>query len=171
MLLSCQQHFNALLDDNGPEQTMSGGTPVPVAHYFADLRATVALLFLTWPLARGHTATPDLAAALDRAYRHRRAVALPLMNTAGKRHSSRPYTVPPDDALTSGAALDTAARLLGAPDHAEACTRIAPLFAQLHRTNPALSSYLRRPTWISASLRAVAENHGLGGNISTAAIG
>ncbi|MEU7205916.1 TniQ family protein [Streptomyces sp. NPDC045470] len=159
VLLRRQEHLNMLLDDNGPERALSAGTLVPIARYFADLRATAGLLFLTWPLVREHTATPQLAAALDRSYKRRRTLAVPLMNAASKRHSSRPYTVPPDDAFTTGAALDTAARLLDAPDPAEARTRMAPLFARLHRTNPGLSSYVRRPAWISASLRAAADDH------------
>ncbi|MFI6948840.1 hypothetical protein [Streptomyces sp. NPDC050422] len=131
---------------------------MPVAHYFADLRAMAAMVFLTWPVAREYTGTPQLAAALDREFDHRHARALPMMSAAGKRHSSRPYSAPPTDSFTTGAVLGAAARLLEAADPAEARTQLAPIVTRLRRTNLALSAYMRRPAWISPALRVAVKD-------------
>ncbi|MEV0491867.1 hypothetical protein [Streptomyces atratus] len=77
-----------------------------------------------------------------------------MMSTAGKRQSSRPYSAPPADSFTTGAVLDAAARLLEGPDPVTARIRMEPLVKRLRQTNLALSTYLRRPAWISVPLRA-----------------
>jgi hypothetical protein len=73
------------------------------------------------------------------------------------RHS-KPYTVPPDDSLVTGAVLDIAAQLLGIPDRHEARERLAPLVLRLRDAERALSTYLRRPGWISKQLRSAVED-------------
>ncbi|MFC9248491.1 hypothetical protein ACFWM5_13470 [Streptomyces bobili] len=95
---------------------MSAGAPVPVAHYFADLRAVVAVIFRTWPEARPYASTPTLSAALDAEHASRAARAQPLLNTGGKKKTSKPYTAPPQDSLAAGAVMDIASQLLAAAD-------------------------------------------------------
>ncbi|MFE1406367.1 hypothetical protein ACFW5D_22455 [Streptomyces sp. NPDC058770] len=141
---------------------MSAGAPVPVAHYFADLRAIVAMIFRSWPEARPYASTPVLAAALDAEHAVRAAQAEPLLNSAGKKKTSKPYTVPPVDSLVTGAVLDIAAQLLGAPDRNEARARLAPLVQRLRDADRALSTYLRRPGWISKQLRSAVKDDGTG---------
>ncbi|GCD35802.1 hypothetical protein OEIGOIKO_03549 [Streptomyces chrestomyceticus JCM 4735] len=113
VLFHVQRELGHLLAAGGPATTMSAGAPVPVAHYFADLRAIVAMIFRSWPEARPYASTPVLAAALDAEHAARAAKAEPLLNSAGKKKTSKPYTVPPDDSLVTGAVLDIAAQLLG----------------------------------------------------------
>ncbi|GHI10477.1 amidohydrolase family protein [Streptomyces cellostaticus] len=129
------------------------GALVTAAHYFADLRATVAMVFRTWPVAREYASTPCLATALDTEYTSRIAQAEPLLNTAGKKKTSKPYTAPPTDPLAAGAVLDIAVQLLQASDPHEARKRLTPLAQHLRDADRALSTYLRRPTWISKPLR------------------
>ncbi|MGW0776543.1 TniQ family protein [Streptomyces sp. NPDC002835] len=152
-LVQVQRHLAGLLAAGGPESTTSAGAPVPVAHYFADLRATVAMIFRTWPVAREHASTPCLAAALDAEYASRVGEAEPLLNTLGKKKTSKPYTVPPSECLATGAALDIAAKLLDTHDPGDARRRLAPLVQRLREVDLALSTWLRRPSWISGSLR------------------
>ncbi|MEW1794080.1 TniQ family protein [Streptomyces niveus] len=159
VLLRVQWRLVELLAAGGPETTMSTGAWVPVAHYFADLRAVVAMIFRTWPEARPYASTPALAAALDAEYASRTAQAQPLLNTVGKKKTSKPYTVPPQDPLAMGAVLDIAYQLLATTELDEAREFLAPLVQRLREDDRALSIYLRRPAWISTPLRAaVADN-------------
>ncbi|MCX4906675.1 TniQ family protein [Streptomyces sp. NBC_00878] len=158
VLLHVQRELGHLLAAGGPATTMSAGAPVPVAHYFADLRAIVAMIFRSWPEARPYASTPVLVAALDAEHAARAAQAEPLLNSAGKKKTSKPYTVPPDDSLVTGAVLDIAAQFLGTPDRHEARERLAPLVLRLRAADRALSTYLRRPGWISKQLRSAVED-------------
>ncbi|MEU3088020.1 TniQ family protein [Streptomyces massasporeus] len=159
VLLQVQEQIMDLLTRNGPDATMSGGAPVPVAHYFADLRATVAMIFRSWPVAREYASTPRLAAALDAEYASRAAQAEPLLNTSGKEKTSKPYTAPPMDSLAAAAVLDIASQLLQVTDPHEARKRLAPLVQHLRDADRALSTYLRRPAWISQPLRAAVKDN------------
>lgn len=152
-LLRVQRQLIDLLVASGPQTAMSAGTPVSVPHYFADLRATVAMIFRSWPVAREHASTPCLAAAIDAEYASRVSQAEPLLNTLGKKKTSKPYTVPPQGCLATGAALDTAAKLLDAHSPVDARHRLAPLVQRLREADLGLSTWLRRPSWISGSLR------------------
>ncbi|MEE4545768.1 hypothetical protein V2S66_27840 [Streptomyces sp. V4-01] len=153
VLIQLQRRFANLLTESGPEDARSAGLLVPVAHYFADLRAMVAMIFRSWPAAREYASTACLAATLDAEHSARIARAQPLLNTPGKKKTSKPYTAPPADCLTAGAALNIAASLLDADDQIDARDRLAPLVHQLRRQDLALSTWLRRPSWISGSLR------------------
>jgi hypothetical protein len=153
VLLRVQQQLIDLLLASGPETAMSAGAPVSVLYYFADLRATVAMIFRSWPVAREYASTPCLADALDVEYASRVAQAEPLFNTPGKKKTSKPYTVPPTECLATGAALDIAANLLDTHDPGDARSRLAPLVQRLREVDLALSTWLRRPSWISVSLR------------------
>lgn len=159
VLLQLQQQLVDLLTAGGPETAMSAGAPVPAAHYFADLRATVAIVFRTWPVAREYASTPCLATALDTEYTSRIAQAGPLLNTPGKKKTSKPYTAPPVDSLAAGAVLDIASQLLQAADPHEARKRLTPLVQRLRDADRALSTYLRRPAWISQPLRAAVKDN------------
>ncbi|MFG2872792.1 hypothetical protein [Streptomyces sp. NPDC048338] len=152
-LLRVQRQLIDLLVASGPGTAMSAGTPVPVPHYFADLRAMVAMIFRSWPVAREHASTPCLAAAIDAEYASRVSQAEPLLNTLGKKKTSKPYTVPPQGCLATGAALDIAAELLDAHSPVDARHRLAPLVQRLREADLGLSTWLRRPSWISGSLR------------------
>lgn len=143
VLLQLQQRLVDLLTAGGPETAMSAGAPVPAAHYFADLRATVAM---------GMPA-PCLATVLDTECTSRVAQAEPLLNIAGKKKTSKPCTAPPTDPLAAGAVLDIAVKLLQASDPHEARRHLTPLVHHLRDADRALSTYLRRPTWISKPLR------------------
>jgi hypothetical protein len=153
VLLQVQRQIMDLLAVGGPKSAMSAGAPVPVAHYFADVRAVVAMIFRSWPIAREYASTACLAAVLDAEYASRAAQAQPLLNTPGKKKTSKPYTAPPMESLAAGAALDIALQLLGAPDAHDAQARLDPLVQQLRGVDLALSTYLRRPAWISHPLR------------------
>ncbi|WP_251061478.1 hypothetical protein [Streptomyces sp. ISL-100] len=153
VLSQLQRQLIDLLAADGPESTMSAGAPVPVPHYFADLRATVAMIFRSWPVARECASTLRLAATIDEEHAYRVAQADPLLNTPGKKKTSKPYTTPPIECLATGAALDIAANLLDTHDPGDARRRLAPLVQRLRETDLALSTWLRRPSWISASLR------------------
>ncbi len=152
-LVQVQRHLAGLLAAGGPESTTSAGAPVPVAHYFADLRATVAMIFRTWPEARPYAGTSFLAAVLDAEHASRTAQAQPLLNTAGKKKTSKPYTAPPTDSLATGAVLQIATRLLRAADPCEARESMTPLVHRLRDADRALSVYLCRAAWISTPMR------------------
>ncbi|WP_439812029.1 TniQ family protein [Streptomyces sp. P9-2] len=153
VLLHVQRHLANLIAAGGPDTTMSAGAPVPVAHYFADLRAVVAMIFRTWPEARPYSSTPALAATLDAEHASRTAQAQPLLKTAGKKKTSKPYTAPPQDSLAMGAVLDIASLLLATAEPDEARELLAPLVQRLRDDDRALSIYLRRPAWISTPMR------------------
>jgi hypothetical protein len=153
VLFGVQRQLADLLAAGGPQTTMSAGSPVPVAHYFADLRAVVAMIFRSWPVAREYASTPVLAAAIDAEHDRRTAQVQPLLNTAGKKKTSKPYTAPPAECLATGAVLEIAASLLDTHDPGDARRRLAPLVQRLREAELALSTWLRRPSWISVSLR------------------
>lgn len=152
-LVDVQRQFTDLLTACGPEIRVSAGELVRAADYFADLRAVVAMIFRTWPVARAYASTPHLAAALDVEHAMRVVQAQPLFNTPGKKKTSKPYTAPPVDCLSAGAALEVAAKLPDTRTSDDARSRLAPLVQQLRETDTALSTWLRRPSWISAPLR------------------
>ena len=153
VLLQVQRRLIDLLGVSGPETAMSAGVAVPVPHYFADLRAMIAMIFRSWPVAREYASAPCLAVTLDAEYESRAAQAEPLLNTPGKKKTSKPYTAPPKGCLATGAALDIATNLLDAHDPGDARSRLAPLVQRLREVDLALSTWLRRPYWISVSLR------------------
>ncbi|GHF91970.1 TniQ family protein [Streptomyces filamentosus] len=157
-LLGLQRRLLRLLDPVGPVVTPSVGWLIPAADYFADLRALLGLVFLSWPAARSFAATPALAEALDREAEERLARAAALRDRPGKKHSSRPFTDPPLDPFLMGAVLGIAERLLGAPDEEQARELMLPLIHQASRVDQALSIYLRREAWVSFPLRIVSMN-------------
>ncbi|SEB79336.1 TniQ protein [Streptomyces sp. 2224.1] len=157
-LLGLQRRLMRLLDLAGPAVTPSVGWLIPAADYFADLRALLGLVFLSWPTARSFAATPALAEALDREAEERLARAAALRDRPGKKHSSRPFTDPPLDPLLMGAVLGIAERLLDAPDEEQARELLLPLVHQASRVDQALSIYLRREAWVSFPLRIVSMN-------------
>jgi hypothetical protein len=71
----------------------------------------------------------------------------------GKKKTSKPYTAPPAECLATGAVLEIAASLLDTHDPGDARRRLAPLVQRLREAELALSTWLRRPSWISVSLR------------------
>ncbi|MFD9463017.1 TniQ family protein [Streptomyces sp. NPDC060027] len=158
-LLGLQQRLLDLLNPIGPEMTPCVGWLIPVADYFADLRALLGLVFLSWPAARPLAATPALAEALDHDAGQRHARVTILRGRPGKKHSSRPFTDPPLDPLLMGAVLGIAEHLLDADDEEQARERMLPLIHQASDLDQALSLYLRRKAWISFPLRIVVMNH------------
>lgn len=138
--------------------TPSVGWLVPAADYFADLRALLGLVFLSWPAARSFAATPALAEALDREAEERLARAVALRGRPGKKHSSRPFTDPPLDPFLMGAVLEIAERLLDAPDEEQARELMLPLIHQASSVDQALPISLRREAWVSFPLRIVSMN-------------
>ncbi|GAA3002862.1 TniQ family protein [Streptomyces fulvorobeus] len=161
-LLGLQRRLLKLLNPAGPAVTPSVGWLIPAADYFADLRALLGLVFLSWPAARPFAATPALAEVLDREAEGRLARAAALRVRPGKKHSSRPLTDPPLDPLVMGAALGVAERLLDAPDEEQAREFLLPLIHQASRVDQALSIYLRREGWVSFPLRIVSMNRSKG---------
>ncbi|MFE4615749.1 TniQ family protein [Streptomyces sp. NPDC056747] len=157
-LLGIQRRLLKLLDPAGPAVTPSVGWLVPAADYFADLRALLGLVFLSWPAARSFAATPALAEALDREAEERLVRAAVLRDRPGKKHSSRPFTDPPLDPFLMGAVLGIAERLLGTPDEEQARELMLPLIHQASRVDQALSIYLRREAWVSFPMRIVSMN-------------
>ncbi|MFC8793068.1 TniQ family protein [Streptomyces cinereoruber] len=157
-LLGLQRRLLTLLDPAGQAMAPSVGWLIPAADYFADLRALLGLVFLSWPAARSFAATPALAGALDREAEERLARAAALRDRPGKKHSSRPLTDPPLDPFLMGAVLGIAERLLDAPDEEQARELMLPLIHQASRVDQALSIYLRREAWVSFPLRIVSMN-------------
>ncbi|QFQ98375.1 TniQ family protein [Streptomyces phaeolivaceus] len=157
-LLGLQRRLLKLLDPVGPAVTPSVGWLIPAADYFADLRALLGLVFLSWPAARSFAATPALAEAIDREAEERLARAAALRDRPGKKHSSRPFTDPPLDPFLMGAVLGIAERLLDAPDEEQARELMLPLIHQASCVDQALSIYLRREAWVSFPLRIVSMN-------------
>jgi hypothetical protein len=157
-LLGLQRRLLRLLATAGPETIPSVGWVIPAADYFADLRALLGLVFLSWPAARPFAATPVLAEVLDREAEARLARAAALRDRPGKKHSSRPFTDPPLDPLLMGAVLGIAERLLDASDEEQARELLLPLIHQASRVDQALSIYLRREAWVSFPLRIVSMN-------------
>ncbi|MFJ8083367.1 hypothetical protein ACIQ6Y_22515 [Streptomyces sp. NPDC096205] len=145
VLLQVQRRLIDLLGVNGPETVRSAGAAVPVPHYFADLRAVIAMIFRSWPVAREYASTPCLAVTLDAEHESRAAQAEPLLNTPGKKKTSKPYTAPPTGRLATGAALDIATNLLDAHDPRDARSRLAPLVQRLREVDLALSTWLSPP--------------------------
>lgn len=138
------------------------GWLIPAADYFADLRALLGLVFLSWPAARSFAATPALAEALDREAKGRLARAAALRARPGKKYSSRPLTDPPLDPLLMGAGLGIGERLLDSADEEQARELMLPLIQQASRVDQALSIYLRREAWISFPLRIFSMNRSTG---------
>ncbi|MFJ7998722.1 TniQ family protein [Streptomyces sp. NPDC096310] len=157
-LLGLQQRLQSLLDPASPEMTSCVGWLIPVADYFADLRALLGLVFLSWPAARPFAATPTLAEVLDDEAAQRYARAAVLRGEPGKKHSSRPFTDPPLPPLPMGAVLGVAERLLDVEDENQARERMLPLIEQARDFDQALSLYLRREGWISFPLRIAVMN-------------
>ncbi|WP_282689855.1 MULTISPECIES: TniQ family protein [unclassified Streptomyces] len=157
-LLGLQRRLLKLLDPTGPGATPSVGWLIPAADYFADLRALLGLVFLSWPAARSFAATPALAEALEREAEKRLDRAADLRDRPGKKHSSRPFTDPPLDPLLMGAVLGIAERLLDAPNEERARELMLPIIHQASRVDQALSIYLRREAWVSLPLRIVSMN-------------
>ncbi|MFF8437364.1 TniQ family protein [Streptomyces bacillaris] len=157
-LLGLQRRLLRLLDPAGPAVTPSVGWLIRAADYFADLRALLGLVFLSWPAARSFAATPALAEVLDREAEERLARAAALRDRPGKKHSSRPFTDPPLDPFLMGAVLGIAERLLDASDEEQARELMLPLIHQAGRVDQALSIYLRREAWVSFPLRIVSMN-------------
>ncbi|MEI7030927.1 TniQ family protein [Streptomyces pratensis] len=157
-LLGLQRRLLKLLDPVGPAVTPSVGWLIPAAEYFADLRALLGLVCLSWPAARSFAATSALAEVLDREAEERLARAAALRDKPGKKHSSRPFTDLPLDPLLMGAVLGIAERLLDAPDEEQARELVLPLIHQASRVDQALSIYLRRAAWVSFPLRIVSMN-------------
>ncbi|OLO32511.1 hypothetical protein PZ61_0219695 [Streptomyces sp. MNU77] len=161
-LLGLQCRLLKLLDPAGPAATPSVGWLIPAADYFADLRALLGLVFLSWPAARSFAATPALAEALDREAKGRLARAAALRARPGKKYSSRPLTDPPLDPLLMGAGLGIGERLLDSADEEQARELMLPLIQQASRVDQALSIYLRREAWISFPLRIFSMNRSTG---------
>jgi len=154
-LLNLQQRLVALLTAKGRDTCASVGWRVPTGHYFLDMRALVPLVFLTWPESRHLAPTPLLANVLDaeaewrhKAYREARAAS-------AKKHPSRFFSHPPEDALVLGAVLGIAERLLQAKDEESAFDLLRPLIYRSLELNPILSYHLRSIRPASVPLRAV----------------
>lgn len=64
------------------------------------------MIFRTWPVARPYAGTSFLAAVLDAEHASPTAQAQPLLNTAGKKKTSKPYPAPPTDSLATGGSAD-----------------------------------------------------------------
>lgn len=108
-----------------------------------DLRTLMALIFASWPAGRAYTATPSLASALDAEAERRHKAYRELQARPGKRHHSRAYSAPPDDAVVTGAVLGIAETLLSFQDQDAATERFFPLVFQSIDRDPAASYYLR----------------------------
>ncbi|MER7988197.1 hypothetical protein ABTY53_21820 [Streptomyces noursei] len=157
-LLGLRKRLLKILDPTGPAATPSVGWLIPAADYFADLRALLGLVFLSWPAARSFAAPPALADAFDCEAEERLARAAALRDRPGKKHSPDPLLTPPLDPLLMGAVLGIAERLLGALDEERARELMLPLIHQASRVDQALSIYLRREAWVSFPPRIVSMN-------------
>ncbi|GGZ58027.1 hypothetical protein GCM10010387_59870 [Streptomyces inusitatus] len=142
-LLRVQRRLVTLLTAPDRDTTHSIGTPVSISHYFMDLRTLMVLIFASWPTGRTYAATLSLASALDTEAERRHKAYRDLQAKPGKRHHSRAYSAPPDDAVVTGAVLGIAETLLGIQNHDAATKRLFPLVFQSINRDPAASYYLR----------------------------
>jgi hypothetical protein len=108
-----------------------------------DLRTLMALIFASSPAGRIYAATPSLASALDAEVERRHEAYRALQARPGKRHHSRAYSAPPDDAVVTGAVLGIAETLLSVQDHDTVAETFFPLVFQSIDRDPAASYYLR----------------------------
>ncbi|GCD35801.1 hypothetical protein OEIGOIKO_03548 [Streptomyces chrestomyceticus JCM 4735] len=127
-IIDVQRRIDALLSPDGPAETQSCGEPVSVAQYFMDLRAVTALIYASWPQARPLAATEVLARAIEceAAGRHRssRGLRSRVMGAPSRDY----FLAPPATALTTGAILGIADRLLRATDRSEERTELVALY-------------------------------------------
>ncbi len=142
-LLCLQSRFHALLTAADIETTHSIGMSVSTSQYFMDLRTLMALIFVSWPAGRSYATTPSLASALDAEAERRHKAYRDLQARPGKRHHSRAYSAPPDDAVVTGAVLGIAETLLSVQNHATAAETLFPLVLRSIDRDPAASYYLR----------------------------
>ncbi|MYT96843.1 hypothetical protein GTY74_06190 [Streptomyces sp. SID8350] len=154
-LLELQKRIVTLLTTKGRETTSSVGWLIPAGQYFVDIRALVPLIFLTWPEGRHLSATPLLAKALDVEADRRRAAYNAARSASAKGHPSRFFSVPPADALLTGAVLGIAERLLSAENEEAAFELLRPMIYRSFELNSILSYHLRRMRPASVPLRAV----------------
>jgi hypothetical protein len=147
----------ALLAPDGPRHVGSVGWLVPTAQYFIDLKSVAALIFMAWPTARPHAATPALARVLDREADRRHRLFRVLRDSPGAKTTA--YTTPPEDALVTGAVLEMADRLLSTRDEEEAATYLEPLAKAAIGVHPPISYPLRRPAGSSFPLQVILLAH------------
>ncbi len=76
-LFALQRKYLSFLSPDGPGQVSSVGWITPTPQYFQDLRGVVALIFMTWPEARPHSATSELAQVIDVEAERRRLAPRP----------------------------------------------------------------------------------------------
>ncbi|MET9721665.1 hypothetical protein [Streptomyces zaomyceticus] len=150
-----QKKYLSFLSADGPEQVSSIGWLTPTAQYFQDLRGVVALIFMTWPEARPHAATPALARIIDTEAERRHELFHRRGAQPRKNLRSTAYTDPPDDPVATGAVLEIADRLLCTPDEEAAAQFLVPLANEAKRIHQPLSYSLRSPRGASIPLRVV----------------
>ncbi|WP_338697927.1 hypothetical protein V2W30_18375 [Streptomyces sp. Q6] len=97
----------------------------------------------TSPIEGQYAATQSLASALDAEAERRHKAYRDLQARPGKRHHSRAYSAPPDDAVITGAVLGIAETLLRIQDHDTATESFFPFVFQSIDRDPAASYYLR----------------------------
>jgi len=157
-VFALQNRFTQLLAADGPTTTGSVGWSVPVAQYFMDLRAVTTLIFMTWPEARPHAATPTLAEALDIEAQQRHDRYLERRAAPGKTQAVRAYSDPSTDPLAA-AVFDIADRFLRSPDENTAATLLSPLAAEARYAHQPLSYSIRRSAGTSFPLQVVLLTH------------
>ncbi|WP_223185767.1 TniQ family protein [Streptomyces sp. CBMA152] len=158
-IYTTQERLTSLLADDGPEQIGSVGWAVPVAQYFMDLKAVTSLIFMTWPEARPHAATPTLAQALD-AEAQRRHEDFAQQRAAGKRGpAARAYVVPSADPLAAAAVFEMADRFLRSSDENAASALLGPLAEEARYAHQPVSYTIRRAQGTSIPLQIVLLTH------------
>jgi hypothetical protein len=155
VLFALQKKYLSFLSLSGPEQVSSIGWLTPTAQYFQDLRGVVSLIFMTWPEARPHAATPELAQVIDIEAERRHELFHRRGAEPRKNLRSTAYTDPPDDPVATGAVLEIADRILSTPDEEAAAQFLVPLSNEAKRIHQPLSYALRSPRNASIPLRVV----------------
>lgn len=160
IVYSTQERLESLLASDSPEQVGSVGWTVPVAQYFVDLRALTSLIFMTWPEARPHAATPTLAQALDAEAQRRHEDFLRRRAAPGKSgQAARAYSGPPTDPLAAAAVFEMADRFLRTPDEHAASALLEPLAAEARYAHQPISYTIRRAHGTSIPLQVVLLTH------------
>ncbi|MBZ6257916.1 TniQ family protein [Streptomyces olivaceus] len=154
-LFALQRKFLSFLSPDGPKQVSSVGWIIPTAQYFQDLRGVVALIFMTWPQARPHAATSELARVIDAEAARRHGLFHRLGEEPRKNLRSTAYTDPPDGPVVTGAVLEIAHRLLRSPDEIAAAELLVPLVDEAKRIHQPISYPLRSPCGASIPLLVV----------------
>ncbi|MET9966563.1 TniQ family protein [Streptomyces sp. NPDC006356] len=171
VLFTLQKKYLSFLSPDGPEQVSSIGWLTPTAQYFQDLRGVVALIFMTWPEARPHAATPELARIIDTEAERRhelfhRRGAQPRKNR-GQPHTPTRRTIPSPPAPSWKSQTASYAHRTKKPQHSSSSpSRTKPSASTSRSVTPSAAPAAPRFPSESSSPTAPRESREAGATLS-----